>query len=173
MKRLLLYFITGITFILAQTTLLPSLLGSSVCPNLILLLVLYIGLHEAPLTGAFYAWLLGCLLDVFSGMTLGLYGIIMLLIFCITCAGGRQLNVDSSIVMIGAAIVGTVGQAILLITTLLCFSEASQNWPLILNNLIPQILTNLVTVLFATIILRLIRKLKSRTNGQRSTHAWR
>ena len=171
MNRFLIYFITGVMFILAQTALLPSLLETT--PNLILLLVIYLGLHEPPLTGAFYAGLLGCFLDVFSGMTLGLYGMIMLLIFCITSAVGRQLNPDSTMVMIGAAIIGTAGQAILLITTSLCFSATNPSWLLILKHLPPQILTNLTTVLAIITLLRLLQKLRPSGTSQRSKHTWR
>ncbi|MEA3464854.1 MAG: rod shape-determining protein MreD [Thermodesulfobacteriota bacterium] len=171
MNQLLIYFITGIIFILAQTTLLPSMLETT--PNLILLLVLYIGLHEPPLTGAFYAWFLGCFLDVFSGMTLGLYGIIMLLIFCTTSIIGRQLTIDSTMVMIGASIIGTAGQTILLISTSLCFSETHHSWPLILNNLVPQIITNLITVLAIIILQHLLRKLRQSGTNEQGKHAWR
>ena len=170
MNRFFIYIITGVMFILAQTALLPSLLETT--PNLTLLLVIYLGLHEQPLTGAFYAWVLGCLLDVFSGMTLGLYGMIMLLTFCITSVGGRQLNPDSTMMMIGATIIGTAGQAILLITTLLCFSATNQSWPLILKHLPLQILTNLITVLTIIILLRLLQKLRPSGTNQRGKHAW-
>ncbi|OQY25195.1 MAG: rod shape-determining protein MreD [Desulfobacteraceae bacterium 4572_35.2] len=99
MKRLVLYLIVGIASILTQTSILPLLFGLTLRPDLILLLVLYIGLNETPLAGAFYAWLLGCILDVFCGTTLGLNGMIMLLIFCSIYIGRRQLNLKNDLVL--------------------------------------------------------------------------
>lgn len=147
MSRTLLYVILGLTMILLQTTLLPRLLGNGPRPDLLLLLTLHIGLNERPLPGAFTAWLLGCLLDVFSGTTFGLYGLILLLIFCATSASARQLNHDNSMVMIVAAICGTTAHALLLITTLLFFADADQGWHLILRDLPLQLALNIIAAI--------------------------
>lgn len=158
MKRLGLYFFSGIALILIQTSVLPLFVGISLRPDLILLFVLYLGLNETPLAGAFYAWLLGCLLDVFCGMTLGLNGMIMLLIFCGTYMGGRQLNLENSLIMLLATIIGTISNSLLLIVTLLCFSEQSQSSLLIFNSLPTQLLVNLTTILALTFSFSVLRK---------------
>lgn len=158
MKHLAQYLVIGIMLILVQTSVLPLFFGVSLRPDLILLLVLYIGLNETPLAGAFYAWLLGCLLDVFCGMTLGLNGMIMLLIFCGTYLGGRQLNLENHAVMLPATIIGTISNSLLLILTLLCFSEQNQSSQLILNDLPAQLIINLLTILTITFLLSLLRQ---------------
>lgn len=167
MKRFGQYFIAGIALILIQTSALPLLAGLSLRPDLILLLVLYIGLNETPLAGAFYAWLLGCLLDVFCGMTLGLNGMIMLLVFCGTYMGGRQLNLENDLVMLLATVIGTICNSLLLIITLLCFSEQNQSSMLILNGLPSQLFINLTTIIALTFIFSVIRK-HSQHNKRRS-----
>ena len=169
MKHLGIYFIAGIALILIQTSVLPLFFGFSLRPDLILLLVLYIGLNETPLAGAFYAWLLGCLLDVFCGMTLGLNGMIMLLIFCGTFLGGRQLNLENDLVMLLATIIGTISNSLLLIATLLCFSEQSQSSLLILNGLPTQLVINLATIVTIMFLLSVLRKHTLR-NKRRGSH---
>lgn len=157
MKRLVLYLIVGIASILTQTSILPLLFGLTLRPDLILLLVLYIGLNETPLAGAFYAWLLGCILDVFCGTTLGLNGMIMLLIFCSIYIGRRQLNLKNDLVLPVATVLGTISYSLLLILTQLCFSEQNQNSFLILNKLPAQLFINLITILTASTLLSLLR----------------
>ena len=143
MKRIVGYAVFGLIVILLQTTLLPRLLGHGPRPDLVLLLTLHIGLNERALPGAFSAWLL----DVFSGTTFGLYGLILLLIFCAATAVGRQLNRDNSMVMVVATLFGTTGHALLLITTLLLFADADQGWHLVLRQLPLQLLFNLLAVI--------------------------
>jgi rod shape-determining protein MreD len=169
MKRLVLYLIVGVASILAQTSILPLLLGLTLRPDLILLLVLYIGLNEPPLAGAFYAWLLGCILDVFCGTTLGLNGMIMLLIFCGTYIGGRQLNLKNDLVLLVATILGTISNSLLLILTLLCFSEQNQSSFPILNGFPAQLFINLITALFVTTLLSVIRS-RLQYNKRKTSH---
>ena len=90
MNRMVCHLALGLLFILLQTALFPALVGNGPRPDLVLILTLYLGIHETPLQGAFTSWLLGCLLDVFSGTTFGLYGLILLLVFCATFLGGAS-----------------------------------------------------------------------------------
>lgn len=169
MKRLALYLIGGIFLVLVQTSILPLFFGLTLRPDLILLLVLFIGLNETPISGAFYSWLLGCILDVFCGTTLGLNGMIMLLIFCGTYMGGRQLNLKNDLVMLVATVLGTISNSLLLILTLLCFSEQRQSSFLILNGLPAQLFINLITVLSVTILLSVIRT-RSQYSKRKTSH---
>lgn len=169
MKKLVFYLAIGIFFILIQTAILPKFIGTTVRPDLILLLVLYIGLNDPPISGALYSWILGCILDVFCGTTLGLNGMIMLLIFCGTCIGGRHLNLDNDLVMLVATTLGTISNSLLLVLTLLCFSEQSQSSLLILNGLPTQLLINLITVLSISTLLATMRG-TSKKNRNKATH---
>ncbi|OEU73248.1 MAG: rod shape-determining protein MreD [Desulfuromonadales bacterium C00003068] len=169
MKRLVFYLFAAIFLILVQTSTLPLFFGLTLRPDLILLLVLYIGLNESPIAGAFYSWFLGCVLDVFCGMTLGLNGMILLLIFCGTYMVGRQLNLKNDLVMLVATTFGTISNSLLLILTLLFFSEQRQSTTLILNGLPAQLVINLVTVLSVTLLLSAIRT-RSRYNKRKTSH---
>ncbi|PLX93661.1 MAG: rod shape-determining protein MreD [Desulfuromonas sp.] len=150
MKRMIIHLLLGLVFILLQTTLFPRFLGNGPRPDLVLILTLYLGIHEQPFQGALTSWLLGCLLDVLSGTTFGLYGLILLLVFCATVIGGRQLNRDNAAVMFFAAILGTAAHDVLLVTTLLFFADADQGWLIVLRQLPLQLIFNLLAVLAVT-----------------------
>jgi rod shape-determining protein MreD len=57
---------------LLQTTVLAAIPGLPVVPDLLLVLAVYLGLHHHGLGGVTGAFLLGYLLDTFSGTVLGL-----------------------------------------------------------------------------------------------------
>lgn len=146
MKRLIRYLSTGIILIIVQTAVLPHFFGMQLRPDLLLILVLYSSLSNLSCSEAFYAWSLGCVLDVFSGTTLGLSGIVMLIIFCASASVGRQFNRENNMTMIMVTLVGTMVQSALLVFMLLCFATTPQSWIPIIKQLPMQLLLNLVTV---------------------------
>ena len=73
MRRSLAIAIAGIASMLLQTAVFPVLLPSSLAPNLLLVLVVYLGVHQFGAPGAIGAFLLGYFLDTFSGTLLGLH----------------------------------------------------------------------------------------------------
>jgi rod shape-determining protein MreD len=72
-RRTLAIAIAGIASMLLQTTVFPVLLPASLAPNLLLVLVVYLGVHQFGAPGAIGAFLLGYFLDTFSGTLLGLH----------------------------------------------------------------------------------------------------
>ena len=58
---------------LLQTAVFPVLLPAGLAPNLLLVLVVYLGVHQFGARGAIGAFLLGYFLDTFSGTLLGLH----------------------------------------------------------------------------------------------------
>lgn len=62
----------AILAMLLQTTVLPALLPRGFVPNLLLVLVVWLGLRQRGVGGAVGAFLLGYFLDTFSGTILGL-----------------------------------------------------------------------------------------------------
>ena len=78
MNRLMVYFGCGLVFLLLQATVIPWLLPSYLKPDLLLILLIYLGLNENFRSGALLAYLLGCLLDVFAGHYFGLNGFVFL-----------------------------------------------------------------------------------------------
>ena len=78
---ILIFLSLGIFLIVLQTTVLqflPVWLGK---PDLLFLLVVYLACHADILRGALVILILGFFMDVFSGVFLGLYPVIYLLVF--------------------------------------------------------------------------------------------
>ena len=73
MKRVILPLFVGILFLTLQTTLFASLPIQRIRPDIVLILTLYLGLSYPPISGGILAFLMGCLMDLFSGNSFGLY----------------------------------------------------------------------------------------------------
>lgn len=112
------YVLTGSVALLLQTTLLHSLTGGRAIPDLVLILCVYLGLHEHNVGGATGAFLLGYLLDSFSGSLVGLNAFALTTVYLVVYLMSRRLwmnNTLSSIAMVflatllkGIAIVGAL-----------------------------------------------------------------
>ncbi len=147
MKYCLIFFPLSTLLLVVQTTIWATLLPQTPCPNSTLLIVLYLGFQAPFGAGVICAFTLGCLLDVFSGVTFGFHAIILLTIFMLTVSFRRQLNADNPLVLPFATIVGTSVFALLSIIILLLFSDRDQVWPQILSAIPLQIGVNLIAVL--------------------------
>jgi rod shape-determining protein MreD len=112
------YVLAGSVALLLQTTLLHSLTGGRAIPDLVLILCVYLGLHEHNVGGATGAFLLGYLLDSFSGSLVGLNAFALTTVYLVVYLMSRRLwmnNTLSSIAMVflatllkGIAIVGAL-----------------------------------------------------------------
>jgi len=65
--------IAGVLAMLLQTAVFPVLVPAGLAPNLVLVLVVYLGVHQFGAWGALGAFTLGYFLDTFSGTLLGLH----------------------------------------------------------------------------------------------------
>ncbi|HKK01923.1 MAG TPA: rod shape-determining protein MreD, partial [Desulfuromonadales bacterium] len=108
MKRVLAYFAAGYLFMVLQTALLPRLLPFHVKPDLLLILVIYVGLSERCLRGAFLSYGLGYLNDVFAGHFAGLHGLALLIVFLAVRGGAGRVNTESSFLLLFMTGVGTL-----------------------------------------------------------------
>lgn len=129
-----------------QSSLWSTFLPDIPSPNTSLILALYLGFQTPTIAGALCAYMLGCLLDVFSGVTFGFHAIILLMVFILTAFFARQLNTDNPLTLPIATLLGTVVFAILSVLVLLLFSDHDQIWPRIISSLPAQIILNLGTV---------------------------
>ena len=73
MKRVILPFLVGILFLILQTTLLSSFPVQRVRPDLLLVFTLYLAFLFPPVFGGILAFLMGYLMDLFSGNASGFY----------------------------------------------------------------------------------------------------
>ena len=92
---LILAFGTGA--ILLQTTVLHLIPIGSAVPDLVLVLAVYLGLHYHTVGGAVGAFSLGYLVDVFSGVNLGLGAFSMTLVYFTVHLTSRRLWIESGL----------------------------------------------------------------------------
>jgi rod shape-determining protein MreD len=65
--------VAGVLAMLLQTAIFPVLVPAGLAPNLLLVLVVYLGVHQFGAWGVLGAFVLGYFLDTFSGTLLGLH----------------------------------------------------------------------------------------------------
>ena len=95
----------GILILVVQTTflqLLPAWLGK---PDIFFLLIIYIACQADILRGAAVVLLLGFLMDVFSGVFLGLYPVTYLLVFAFIKGISRQIAINEFAYQVPLAVI--------------------------------------------------------------------
>jgi rod shape-determining protein MreD len=73
MKQILFPLLVGILSLILQTTLLSSFPIHRIRPDLLLIFTLYLAFLSPPIFGGILAFLMGTLMDLFSGNALGFY----------------------------------------------------------------------------------------------------
>ncbi|MFO7831109.1 MAG: rod shape-determining protein MreD [Desulfuromonadaceae bacterium] len=169
MKLFIFFFPFSTVLLVFQTTLWTMFFSQIPSPNSTLLITLYLAFQAPLLSGGICALALGFLLDVFSGVTFGFHGIILLAIFMLTAGFGRHLNGDNPLTLPLATIVGSGAFALMSVLILLLFSDRDQVWVQILNTMPMQIGVNLATV----VILRPLFTYLYRISGVQSYHSFR
>jgi len=110
------YVFTAIVALLLQTTVLHGLTGGRVIPDLILILCVYLGLHEHNLGGATGAFLLGYLLDSFSGNLVGLHAFAMTTVYLVVYLVSRRLWMDNALSGIAMVFLGSLLKGLAIVT---------------------------------------------------------
>jgi rod shape-determining protein MreD len=147
MNRTLVYLaLAGIAIIL-QTVLLPLVLPGDSKPDLLLVLVIYLGLHERPWSGGLLVYLLGWGYDGMAGTFPGLNGFVMLGIFLAVRGIVTRVNTESSPLLLLLVAVGTVLQTVMAAFALDFFSQTARIWPQMALHLPLQLLLNFLAAL--------------------------
>jgi rod shape-determining protein MreD len=97
MRSAVLFGLIAIIALLVQTTLLPLAAVGRATPDLLLIICVYLGLHQHSVGGAVGAFSLGYLQDTFSGGLTGLNAFGMCLVFILVYLTSRRLWVDNAI----------------------------------------------------------------------------
>ena len=142
MIRILIYFFIGFGFTLLQTSLLPRLPFLQVRPDLLLILVVYLGFNERHLRGAVLCYLLGSFFDAFAGNSPGLYGTVLVGTFLAVRLIADHLNTESSLLLLFMVFCGTLIEGLLLVFLLGTFDEAGSLLGVVLGRLPLQALVN-------------------------------
>ena len=81
MNRSLIYLTLAGIGVILQTVIMPTLLQGYYKPDFLLILVVYLGLHEQPLKGGLLVYVMGRCYDGLAGVFTGLHGFVLLGIF--------------------------------------------------------------------------------------------
>ncbi len=152
MNRTMIYLAMAGIAVVLQTVLLPLVLYGYYKPDLLLILVIYLGLQEESLRGGLMAYLLGWCYDGVAGTYPGLNGFVLLGIFLAVRGIVTRVNTESSALLLLLVLAGTVLQTLILAFALDFFSQASRIWPQMLWQLPVQLLMNFIS---AFVLLRL------------------
>lgn len=130
-------------------TLLPRYLLDPFQPNLIIILVVYLGLKAPHRLAGLAAFALGLLQDSFSGMYLGLHAFSYLCIYLLLSELADRLYTDNRLLFVLVVFLATLFSAALNLLMLAVFSVSQGVYASLLPALIPQALVNaLIASLF-------------------------
>ncbi len=128
MRTFAFFFVAAALALLVQCTVCPWLpLGGSI-PDLMLIICVYLGLHQHTVGGALGAFLLGYAQDSFSGSTMGLNAFALSLVFVVVYLTSRRLWVENTISTIVLVFLASVVKTLVVILLLALFLTTSGVW---------------------------------------------
>jgi rod shape-determining protein MreD len=160
MKKNFFLLLLGFALVFFQIWLLPALLPFRLKPGLFLLVVVYIGIYAEFSRGAVHSLFLGWFQDVYAGNSMGLYGLVFLIIYFIVRYVASRINAEAPGTFYYLVLFATLGEAVLVCFFQAFFTEPGALWSVVFQNLLQQVLLNLV---FAFLLLRLLQWLKGKT----------
>ena len=128
MRPALIFGMLAIVALLLQTTVLPVAMWERVTPDLLLIMCVYLGLHQHTVGGAVGAFALGYLQDTFSGSVLGLNAFGMSLVFTVVYLTSRRLWVDNAISKIVVVFLASVLKTAAIVGLVALFLSADGLW---------------------------------------------
>ena len=127
--------------ILFQVTILPAYIADPFKPNLIIIVVTYLGLKGGR-NGGFIAFGLGLVQDCYSGIYLGLNGFSYLLHFLTLNLLSDRLYTESRHLMVFVVFLATIANGLINLLLLLIFSTAEGIYVTLITDLLPQAIIN-------------------------------
>jgi len=128
--------------LLLQVAVLPAYFVDPFQPDLLVLLIVYLGLREGGWHGGVLAFLLGLVEDCFSGIYFGLSAFTFLSIYMAMRKVSDRLYTDNLYLMVLVTFLATLVNGLLQLLLLLLFSAGGTVYASILAALIPQALVN-------------------------------
>lgn len=144
MNRSLVYLLLAGVGIILQTVFMSTLLQGHFKPDFLLILVVYLGLHEPPLKGGLLVYLLGWGYDAVAGVFPGLNGFVLLGLFLAVRGIVTRVNTESSALLLLLVAAGTILQSAMVAFALDFFGQTVRIWPQIAWQLPVQVLINFI-----------------------------
>ncbi len=157
MRRVILCALFGLVGLLIQTAVFPRILPFQLKPDLILILIVYLGISQKYGFCGLFAFSIGLLYDVFAGSAFGLHGMILLLVVLIIRSTIGFFNAENPFLLLFLVACGTALQASLLVL-LGTFAEAGALWQIVLKHLPGQLVANIVAAALLMLIATYLQK---------------
>jgi rod shape-determining protein MreD len=123
------FFLIGVVFITLQTTFFLFLPGWIGKPDFLFVLIVFLALRGDLVKGAVIVFFFGMLMDIFSGIFLGLYPVAYLFIFFILQGASRHLILDEVIHQVPLVLISyLLMTSCIFIFMTLFLNEASMSW---------------------------------------------
>ncbi len=129
MGLLVMVLIAAVGSVLLETTVLHVLPLGSISPDLLVILCVYLALHEHTIAGTLGAFLLGYFADNFSGSVLGLQAFSMSLVFVLVYLLARQLWMDNVVANVAVVFMASVLKALAVAFLLTFYLTTDYPWP--------------------------------------------
>jgi rod shape-determining protein MreD len=131
----LLFAAIALASLLLQTTVLPLAAIGRATPDLLLIMCVYLGLHQHTVGGAIGAFSLGYLQDTFSGSVAGLNAFGMCLVFTMVYLTSRRLWVDNTVSKVAVVFLASVLKTVAILVLVALFMSAEGLWRTMLSYL--------------------------------------
>lgn len=128
MRAAVLLTMIAVAALLLQTTVLPLAALGRATPDLLLIICVYLGLHQHSVAGAFGAFLLGYLQDTCSGSVVGLNAFAMCLVFSLVYLTSRRLWVDNAVSKVVLVFLASVLKTAVVLLLIAYFLPAATVW---------------------------------------------
>jgi len=142
MRQAITYLLVVLLAVLLQGTVIPTFIADPFKPNLLLVLVVYLGLRSERLATAGGAYCLGLLHDSLSGLYLGLNAFAYLATFVLLQHLAGRLYVHRANVLIFCVMAATGGVALVHVVFLSLFLTAPGIYVSVAIGLVPQMAVN-------------------------------
>jgi len=126
MKNFIAYLVFALLFLVIENTLLHLFFPTLLLPDIVLIMVFYLGFSDRSFSGVLTAFSLGYLADVFSAGVLGASSFTLVVVFVVTSILAKLISLNSMLVKIGGAIFMSILKGIL---TYIVFRFLNQNIP--------------------------------------------
>jgi rod shape-determining protein MreD len=131
----LLFAAIAVGALLLQTTVLPFAAIGRATPDLLLIMCVYLGLHQHTVGGAIGAFSLGYLQDAFSGSVAGLNAFGMCLVFTVVYLTSRRLWVDNTVSKVAVVFLASALKTIAILVLVAVFLSVEGLWRTMLSYL--------------------------------------
>ncbi len=138
MRAAVLFAVLAVTALLLQTTVLPVAAVGRATPDLLLIMCVYLGLHQHTVGGAVGAFLLGYLQDSFSGSVVGLNAFGMSLVFITVYLTSRRLWVDNTISKFVVVFLASLLKTLAILVLAAVFASVQGLWHTVLRYLLTE-----------------------------------